>query len=232
MNPPSSTSTPVTAPARAVDVPATPSVQFHLMSFLLGLAVATGLVGGSVFVLRRPEPPPIALQPPPTIAPTPLPTATATPAPITVFVSGAVVMPGLYLLPADARVGDAISSAGGLTDTAEAATVNQAEALWDGVQVHIPAATAGESAVPVAARMPPAGVSGLAAPAPPMGGSSGLVNLNRVTAGELESLPGIGPSKAEAIIANRPYDTVDDLERVPGIGAKTVDQLREFVAVQ
>ena len=60
-------------------------------------------------------------------------------------------------------------------------------------------------------------------------GSGELVNLNTATAGELESLPGIGPSKAAAIIENRPYATIDELERVPGIGAKTVAQLRDRV---
>ena len=48
---------------------------------------------------------------------------------------------------------------------------------------------------------------------------------------QLESLPGIGASKAAAIIANRPYQTVDDLERVPGIGTATIGRLRPLVTV-
>jgi competence protein ComEA len=61
------------------------------------------------------------------------------------------------------------------------------------------------------------------------GGGGGLVNLNSATAVELDSLPGIGPSKAQAIIDNRPYATVDDLDSVPGIGASTLEQLRPLV---
>ena len=56
-----------------------------------------------------------------------------------------------------------------------------------------------------------------------------LVNLNNASAAQLETLPGIGASKAAAIIANRPYATVDELDRVPGIGTKTLDQLRPYI---
>jgi competence protein ComEA len=48
----------------------------------------------------------------------------------------------------------------------------------------------------------------------------------------LATLPGIGPSKAAAIIENRPYASVDDLERVPGIGAKTIERLRDLIVAQ
>ena len=214
-------------------VSATPA-GFHLFSYLLGLITALTLVGGALFLLRRPEPPPIALQAPPTAAPTVTPSPTPEPGPITVFVSGAVQQPGLYVLAADARVGDAITAAGGLTDDANGALVNQAEPIWDGAQVHVPAAAAdaapGTAPVSVMAAAPVAGVSG-ASRAPDLGNlaTAGLINLNSASAGELETLPGIGPSKAAAIIDNRPYASVDELERVPGIGAKTLDQLRALV---
>lgn len=212
-------------------VTAQPTAIFHWFSYLLGLLTALVLVGGSTLLLRRVDPPPIVLHPPPTAAPTATPLPTATPAPIVVFVSGAVIRAGIYSLPATARVADAIAAAGGVTSEANAAIVNQAEPLWDGAQVHVPSL---ESTVDVAPQ-PPTGVSGLAAssaPAVAQSGSGGLINLNTATATELESLPGIGPSKAAAIMANRPYTTVDDLERVPGIGARTLDQLRPLVTVQ
>ncbi len=214
--------------------------QFHLFSFLLGLLSALILVGGTLFLTRRPDPPPVVLHPPPTPAPTATPNPTATPAPITVFVSGAVRKPGLYTLAASARVGDALAQAGGLTEEANPVAVNQAEPLWDGAQVHVPAVAEADVAEgsALASRSlsvePPAGVSGAAnasqANASPGGG--GKIDINSATAEELTTLPGIGPSKAVAIIDNRPYASVDDLERVPGIGIKTIDRLRDLIVVQ
>jgi competence protein ComEA len=148
-------------------------------------------------------------------------------------VSGAVARPGLYGLAVPARVGDALVAAGGLTEEANRIAVNQAELLWDGAQVHVPELQAGEDGA-TAEMLPPVGISG----GPNAGRSGmavaagGLVDLNTASATELEGLSGIGPSKAEAIIANRPYASVDDLERVPGIGAKTVGQLRDLVTVR
>ncbi len=73
-----------------------------------------------------------------------------------------------------------------------------------------------------------------AAPAAPVVESSGKVDVNSASAEELASLPGIGASKAAAIIAERekkPFSSVDDLERVRGIGARTVEDLRSKVSV-
>ncbi len=221
----------------ATTTPAAPT--FHLVSYLIGLLTALILVGGSTFLLRRPDPAPIVLHAPPTAAPTATPLPTATLAPIIVFVSGAVQKPGTYALDAAARVGDALSAAGGLTLYANTALVNQAERIWDGAQIHVPKleATAPETAsiAPVApeAAAPPAGLSGAANnPAPGNSAATAngdLINLNNASAAQLETLPGIGASKAAAIIANRPYATVDELDRVPGIGTKTLDQLRPYI---
>lgn len=215
------------------------STGFHLFSYILGALTATLFLGGSLFLLRQPEPPPIALQPPPTPAPTATPLPTATPAPMTVYVSGAVAYPGVYMLSPDARVGDAIESAGGLSTEADPILVNQAEKLWDGAQIHVPnlavvSPAGGEPAPASRLAGPPAGVSGSsdAVALASSGSGTGGININAASAAELETLPGIGPSKAVAIIENRPYASVDELERVPGIGAKTVAQLRESVVLQ
>jgi len=73
-----------------------------------------------------------------------------------------------------------------------------------------------------------------AAPAAASSEASGKVDVNAASAAELASLPGIGESKAAAIIAERekkPFASVDDLERVRGIGARTVEDLRSKVSV-
>jgi competence protein ComEA len=66
--------------------------------------------------------------------------------------------------------------------------------------------------------------------------SDGLVNINVADMDELQTLPGIGPAKARAIIeyreANGPFQSVDQLENVSGIGARTVERLRSMATVQ
>ena len=240
----------MTPPTSTSEVPSIPDASdlgsevhalpiFHLYSFMIGVLTTACLLGAALWLSRRPEAPAITLHPPPTLAPTATALPTPTPAPITVFVSGAVARPGLYALDAGSRVGDALHSAGGLTAVADPALVNQAEPLWDGAQIHVPSPMDGaeaEAGATLLLAQPPSGVSGTGGSGSGAGTGSvaaaaGKININAAGATELESLPGIGPSKAEAIIANRPYSSIDDLERVPGIGPKTIDQLREQIAV-
>lgn len=199
----------------------------------LGVLLATVIIGLFLLLLRKPEPQPIVLHPPSPPEPTATPLPTATPSPLTVFVSGGVAQPGLYTLAWNARVGDALAAAGGLQEGVDGARVNQAERLFDGAQVHVPEVEEAETSSAATQGGPPPGLSGTITLAAPVGGSaSGLVNLNTASAEGLMTLPGIGPSKAAAIIANRPYQSVDDLDRVPGFGEKTIDQLRDFVTTQ
>jgi competence protein ComEA len=152
--------------------------------------------------------------------------------PVTVHVSGAVQRPGLVELPAGGRVGHAIEAVGGLTADADLAAVNLARPLADGEQVHV--RRQGEEP-----RLPPADAA-----AAPDGGSAGAalgggidaegrVDLNRATAAELESLPGIGPAKAAAIVEHReahgPFAEPGDIRAVSGIGEKTFQQLADRI---
>lgn len=236
-------------PDSASDQPLSPqpliTVTHLLLAFACGGLITAALTGSLLFLFWRPEPSPIVLHPPPTAAPTatalpPVPTATS--APMTVFVSGAVYTPGVYELPLSARVGDALQAAGGLTDEANSIIVNQAEKLWDGVQIHVPELVEEIdttlhtlNALPP---QPPTGVSGtlLSAVANDQqvvqGAGGGLINVNTATSAQLESLPGIGPSRAQEIINNRPYAAVDDLERVSGIGPKTIEKFSHLVTVE
>ncbi len=227
--------TPTTAaesaqPTAAVTAPS--PLSAILLPYLLGLLTAFTLAGAGFFVLRRPDPPPIQVMAPAAPAPTATVAPTPTPGLIVVYVSGAVAAPGTFTLAPDARIADAVAAAGGLRTDADGAQINLAERLFDGAQVHVPILGAVVAA-------PAAGLSGLL-PTPTPASRAGaveavagaIIDLNAATQAELETLPGIGASKAAAIIANRPFATVDDLERVPGIGAATIERLRSSVMVQ
>lgn len=143
------------------------------------------------------------------------------PAPLTVHVTGAVARPGLVVVPAGGRVADAIELAGEATDDAEPHRLNLARPLQDGERVHVP--RAGEELPPEVAGP---GTDGAA---------SGPVDLNRADAATLESLPGIGPARAAAIIEHRethgPFAEPGDLREVPGIGEATFQRLADEVVV-
>lgn len=136
------------------------------------------------------------------------------------------------------------STSGSAPDSGEAAPAAE--------PVAVPAAiVAAPTQPPVAVAEPPAGLSTaapLALPTPTaalavdalparsatvnLSAGGGLINVNTATSAELETLPAIGPAKAQAIIANRPFATVDELDRVPGIGAATLEQIRPYVTTE
>lgn len=172
----------------------------------------------------------------------------ARPSSIVVYVSGAVKTPGVYTLAAGSRVDDAVRAAGGLTERAESAGTNLAAQLSDGEHVHV--AAMGESA--------PSGALGPASGSDAAGGEKGAgakssgkgagkkaaagqkagaakVNVNTAGAEELQTLPGVGPATAKAIIAwreeNGRFRSVDDLLDVSGIGKATLAKFRDRVSV-
>lgn len=138
-----------------------------------------------------------------------------------VYVTGAVVAPGVYRMPPDARVADALHAAGGAAPDAELSLLNLAAVVADGERVYVP--RKGESA-------PPDVLGSVGALA-----RAGPLNLNTATAEQLEDLPGIGPSTAQAIVAWRRqhgrFRRVDDLINVRGIGPAKLDALRDQVRV-
>lgn len=151
-----------------------------------------------------------ALRPAPEVALAPLsPSASAAHVEVVVHVAGQVHEPGVLSLPADARVADAVTAAGGVTGEADGAAVNMARPLVDGEQIYVPHRDADEG--------------------------DGPVNLNRANAGELEELPGIGPVLAERIVADRdahgPFTALGDLARVSGVGKAVVEQLESVATV-
>jgi competence protein ComEA len=139
---------------------------------------------------------------------------------VTVHVAGAVGSPGVYELPAGARVEAAIAAAGGPAGAADPNALNLAAVLTDGTRVYVP--VEGESV------SSPAAISGS-----PSGSAPQPIDINRASPDELDTLPGIGPATAAAIVAERqrngPFAGVDDLDRVPGIGPAKVNALRGLV---
>lgn len=199
----------------------------RVMAVLAVLAV----IGATVLVLRaRTWPEAVGLPTPSwTPAPSPAPTAQASPALMTVHVLGAVHQPGLVELPTGSRVWDALAAAGGLTDQADPAELNLAGPLWDGCQIIV--GTRSEPRGEVRGGLSGGSVEpGLAG-----GATSGTIDLNSATAQQLESLPGIGPVTAAAILAWRSqhgrFTTVAELQEVDGIGPKTYAQLVPYVRV-
>lgn len=167
------------------------------------------LAAGLLFLLLSPpRGHPILLEPPPT------------PAPIRVHISGAVVHPGVISLPAGSIVAEAIDAAGGPTTHAQLEALNLAAPVREGERVVVPGSE--ENAQREVDSLPPVDPSGLA-----------RIPLNSATAAELDLLPGIGPSLANAIVEYRqaegPFQTVDELLEVPGIGPAKLAAIRDLV---
>ncbi len=165
---------------------------------------------------------------------------------IRVQVSGAVLEPGIYDLPADSRAEAAIAAAGGLTEAADAERVNMVRKLRDGMLLQVPALKAG-GGKKAAQRVAGAGASDNAANAHGKNaadkrggskisaqGSAGRVRINSASASELQGLPGVGPALAQQIIAERSrgrFASAEDLLRVSGIGKAKLEKMRAYVEV-
>ena len=146
---------------------------------------------------------------------------------VVVHVVGQVRRPGLVVLAAGARVGDALAKAGGALKGADLTALNLARPLVDGEQVRVP--KPGEAPPPA-----PPGPSGSPGGGG-TGGTSGPVNLNTASAAALEELPGVGPVLAQRIVDWRTehgrFTSVDELGEVSGIGEKMFAQLQDKVTV-
>lgn len=137
---------------------------------------------------------------------------------ITIDVTGEVLNPGVYTLPAHSRVIDAITAAGGAKPKAALSELNLARQIKDGEQIYVdPQYVAGKSTSKRAVS------------------ARGPINVNRATARELDLLDGIGPVIAKRIIAyrstNGPFMTIEDLLKVSGIGAAKLEQFKEKIRI-
>lgn len=162
---------------------------------------------------------------------------------VRVQVSGAVLEPGVYDLPASCRVEEAIAAAGGMTENADSERVNLVRKVRDGMQIRVPVKKVARTSR--TQRKSAQAKSGLSESASKKYGSAKAgsgrnnsmmqnVRINSASAGELQQLPGVGPALAQRIIETRSrgrFASVEDLLRVPGIGKAKLAKLRNYVEV-
>lgn len=159
-----------------------------------------------------------------------------------VHVDGAVLSPGVYKLPGETvRVCDAVEAAGGLSAEADVSGLNLAAKVADGTKVHVPTAAEVEASgqqsevASAAGGGTASGSSASASSGSAATGGSSLVNINTATVEELDELPGVGPSTAQAIVDDReqngPFASPEDLMRVSGIGEKKFAKLEGSICV-
>lgn len=138
-----------------------------------------------------------------------------------VDVKGEVEKPGVYELKQGARVDDVLDLAGGFTKDADDLQVNQAQKVHDEMIVYVPGIDENSEGVVIEDGIVTEG--------------EGKVRLNSATKDEIEELPGIGPSKADAILQYREehglFTGVEDLLHISGIGEKTLENLREYIQI-
>ncbi len=138
---------------------------------------------------------------------------------IYVDISGEIVHPGVYKVSEGDRVFQVIEMAGGLTLDADTTNINQAETVYDGEKIIVP--KVGEETEYVSSSS-----SGL---------ENGKVNINKADLAALETLPGIGISKAQKIIdyrnTNGKFKKTSDIKNVSGIGDATFESLKDLICV-
>lgn len=142
-----------------------------------------------------------------------------------VDIKGEVEKPGVYEMNHDARVADVVTIAGGFTTNADEKQINLAQKVIDEMVIIVP--KEGEQLTNVLSPISNGPANG--------SNDSEKVRINSATKDEIETLNGIGPKKAQAIIdyreENGPFQTVEDLTNVSGIGEKTVENIRDSVII-
>ena len=182
----------------------------------VALAIALLLAGGAYWLASRPNSGEIEI-----VVSTPEPAG-----PVVAQIDGEVRNPGVYTLAAGARVEDGIAAAGGVTERADLDNLNRAALLGDGQRIVVPA----RSSAGAADGGDSSGGPDAAAVIAPI---AGPVDLNTAGPALLQTLPGIGEVRAQAIIdwrdTNGLFTSVDDLLSISGIGPVIVEDLRPLV---
>ena len=157
---------------------------------------------------------------------------------IVIHITGAVKNEGVITLEENSRIADAVEAAGGLTEDADMGKINLAYILEDGIKVKIPSKNDVEEEKmeeeltdyeEFVENIPESNIKS------EKGGTS-VVNINKATQTELETLPGIGPSIAIKIInyreENGKFSSIDDLKKVSGIGDSKFENIKNLISVK
>jgi competence protein ComEA len=138
---------------------------------------------------------------------------------VTVDVAGAVNNPGVYSLPAQSRVIDALRAAGNSVTGSDLSDLNLARVVKDGEQIYVNPTVRSANGKRIIKKIIP----------------RGPININRATAREFDSLVGIGPVIAKRIVeyrrVNGPFMAIEDLEKVSGIGSAKFEELKSKISV-
>ncbi len=179
-----------------------------MKTFLMLVAgILIGLLASGVILVAGAPPTgqPVTLVPAPT------------PRQIAVYVSGEVAAPGVYYLPEDSRIQDALAVAGGALETADLQEINLAQFVSDGERLDIPK------------QRPELVIGGNADP------QVSVININTASQAQLEALPGVGPTLAQRIITYRSengrFTRVEDLLKVSGIGSALLERIRNQITI-
>lgn len=150
---------------------------------------------------------------------------------IFVHICGEVMKPGVYQIKDSIRLSELIQLAGGLTKSASGDSVNQAQKLTDGQKIYIPSQKEAKS-------LKKDWDTNTGAELQETSGNlkqSSLVNINRATAAELMTLPGIGEAKANSIIKyreeNQGFQAVEDIKKIEGIKDGVYSKIKDFITV-
>ena len=187
-------------------------------SLLLGIVLGLFISGAILLIALPPRGQPLVLTAPPTASTT-----------IVIYITGAIRSPGVYTLSRPGRVNDAVQAAGGLLPSADPNSINLAAKIDDGAKIVVLAAgdptDSGSNGTSPKPSQTPHVTPTVAYP----------IDINTAPESLLEELPGIGPSKAAAIITYRqehgPFLQIDEVLNVPGIGTGLFNSMKDLITV-
>lgn len=154
---------------------------------------------------------------------------------LTVHAAGAVASPGVYAVATSARVADVLTAAGGVLPEADVDRLNLASKVADGDRIYVPREGESPDAAVMGGSAATSSGGGAGASRPGGGSPAGPIDLNTATLDQLDTLPGIGPATAQAILTYRTrqgrFRSVTELLEVPGIGPAKLEAVRSLVKV-